>query len=202
MTTTTIVDSLEMNDTVLLSIDKHNNLGDKSRNNHNSQSKSDSNHYILSDAPPTEKLGVRFADSTLEYPPVLEKSSTNSEVDVHTTIPTITNNNLRKEGIPTTIPIPIPNDMKIQDSSSQEITNSIRIPKSDHDPLVDNTQSSELTEESSYGFTEDGLPDFGLKGACHLSCFLYRRNRSAITHIDLDQVSCRQLHNLAKDRQK
>jgi hypothetical protein len=53
-------------------------------------------------------------------------------------------------------------------------------------------------DNSSYGLTEDGLPDPEAKGACHLSCFLYRRNMGEVTHINLDNISCRRLYNRIK----
>lgn len=62
------------------------------------------------------------------------------------------------------------------------------------------TKDSE--DSNRCGLTKDGLPDPEAKGACHLSCFLYRRNRSMVTHINLDDISCRRLHNPIKNRSR
>jgi hypothetical protein len=68
--------------------------------------------------------------------------------------------------------------------------------------LIKPLSTKDSEDENSYGLTEDGLPDPEAKGACHLSCFLYRRTRGAVTHINLDNISCRRLHNPIKHKSR
>lgn len=176
--------SLGMNDT---SKDKN---GVISPSDHNSQKVVEIERRSDVVSQLTEKQMVPLTDSTFEYP--VKSSNLNSD-NVTIAMPT----NPRNGEI----------SQDKGDASSEEIHNATTLNSSTilkdnhHHDRHDKTQSSE-SSETSFGLTEDGLPDFTLKGACHLSCFLYRRNRCAVTHIDLDQMSRRQLHPFDKDRKR